>query len=1199
MTRIETNKFYDKILQEASSLDVKHKTGKESQRQAMRKLVLTDRFYLGTRVLGRIDADSDWVHKQCRMVEAEPDGCLDLWAREHYKSKRLSEPVPTPSGWSKHGDLDVGDKVIGSDGKPVSVIAKTKVFYDGPAYNIIFTDGTEIKSGADHLWPVGKRSRKRISGNKRVLRENYLFSTKEIFEYQHKPDNRLSLDVSTILELPEKELLIDPYTLGAWLGDGFSSGSTIGCSDKDFQIMDEIKKSYSVHSLKCKQKNFGRYTFNYGLLSYNRMYKVFKRLKLKNNKHIPGIYLRGSKEQRLSLLQGLMDTDGSCNPRGTATFTNINKELIDNVYELCCTLGLNPKLRKYTAKYKGEPYIFYNIAFQAYKSLPVFRLERKLKRCKDGKPWSRKYIKDCVRIDPEPMSCIQVENKDGIYIVGKDFLPTHNSTIISFWGSIQEICLDQEITIVIFSFNRPIARAFLKMIMKELEDNETLKWLFPEIFWANPKKDSRKYGFSWSAQEGICVKRKTNPNEQTLEAWGLIDAQPTALAIDTPIYTTDGWKDHGDLVPGDYVYDDNGNPVVVIHNTGIMEDKDCRKVIFNDTDIVAAADHLWPVDKRICPRVNGKQPHTWDISERLILRTDEIPVGRPGNSSYRMPRTPSLNLCTKELLLDPYVLGYWLGDGSTNQNMITTADKEVLVEIKKAGFEAIIKQDRGSYGMYTFPGLWEKLKSIGVTGNKHIPSEYKNNSRFNRLALFQGLMDSDGSSRKEYSQCVFTNTNYNLIVDTHFLSASLGMQPCPIKEYWDGDKNHKIRYTFSFTGIKSEKPFRLERKLENCKKERRNKGRYVRDIIKIDSVPVNCIQVGSEDGLYLAGRSMVVTHNSKHFMLRIYNDVVTDKTCLTQTMRDKATDGWKLSQNLGRTRWSEDEPGRMWHEGTIYHMYDTYNHIKNSGEVKPRLFPATEDGTLTGKPVFMTNKMLAVKYKTMGPYIFASQMLMDPLQENKQGFKEEWIQYWPATIFKGLNIMIICDPASKKGKKNDYTVFFVIGLGPDRNYYVVDFIRDKLSLTERATTLFRLQQKYDPVFTGYEEVAMQSDREHFEYVMEQNNYRFHITPMHEGTNKQARILSLVPMFEQGRIFFPEQLFYTNYEGINVDLVKAFKEEEFTIFPFIEHDDMLDCLAKINHKDVFIPFPEGSEISLFIGKEEEYASDEEEYDVFAV
>lgn len=122
----------------------------------------------------------------------------------------------------------------------------------------------------------------------------------------------------------------------------------------------------------------------------------------------------------------------------------------------------------------------------------------------------------------------------------------YKTSIITFAGSIQEIINNPEITIGILSFTKPIAKGFLKQIMRELENNELLKKIFPEIFWADPKKQSRKSGFSWSADYGITVKRKGNPKEATIEAYGLTDGQPTsrhyALIIYNDVVTRDTVK---------------------------------------------------------------------------------------------------------------------------------------------------------------------------------------------------------------------------------------------------------------------------------------------------------------------------------------------------------------------------------------------------------------------------------------------------------------------------------------------------------------------------------------------------------------------------------------------------------------------------------------------------------------------------------
>ncbi len=108
----------------------------------------------------------------------------------------------------------------------------------------------------------------------------------------------------------------------------------------------------------------------------------------------------------------------------------------------------------------------------------------------------------------------------------------YKSTIITYGKTIQDILSDPEVTVGIFSHTKPIARAFLRQIKYELETNERLKYLFPEILYENPKKEAG----NWSEDKGITVKRKSNPKEATVEAHGLVDGQPTSKHFSRLVY---------------------------------------------------------------------------------------------------------------------------------------------------------------------------------------------------------------------------------------------------------------------------------------------------------------------------------------------------------------------------------------------------------------------------------------------------------------------------------------------------------------------------------------------------------------------------------------------------------------------------------------------------------------------------------------
>jgi len=305
---------------------------------------------------------------------------------------------------------------------------------------------------------------------------------------------------------------------------------------------------------------------------------------------------------------------------------------------------------------------------------------------------------------------------------------------------------------------------------------------------------------------------------------------------------------------------------------------------------------------------------------------------------------------------------------------------------------------------------------------------------------------------------------------------------------------------------------------------------------------------------------------SKHFSLCVYDDVVTKESVTTPEMIAKVNQAWELSLNLGV------DGGRRRYIGTRYHYNDTYRLIIDRKAATPRVHAATKDGKVRGKPVLLHPDDLAKKRRDMGPYVFACQMLLDPKADEVQGFKQEWLKFWPCNYFHNFNKIILCDPASAKKKGSDYTVIIVLGLGEDQNYYMIDMVRDRLSLTERANILFKLHNEFRPQFVGYEKYGKDSDIEHYEDRMKRDNYRFSITPFGGKVKKEDRIRSLIPLFEAGRIYIPDRLIRQNYQGVTEDLTQTFINEEYLAFPVAAHDDMLDCLARITDPECYKVFP---------------------------
>ena len=303
-----------------------------------------------------------------------------------------------------------------------------------------------------------------------------------------------------------------------------------------------------------------------------------------------------------------------------------------------------------------------------------------------------------------------------------------------------------------------------------------------------------------------------------------------------------------------------------------------------------------------------------------------------------------------------------------------------------------------------------------------------------------------------------------------------------------------------------------------------------------------------------------------HFFGRVYDDVITEKFARNPDMIAKTTESWELSLNLGA------RGGYSRYIGTRYNYNDTYRVLMKRDAAIPRVKAATEDGKPEGQPVFLTREELAKKRREMGSYVFACQMLQDPKADEVAGFHRDHVLFYHEEPSNGWNYYILVDPASEKKKTSDYSVFWVWGLGEDNNYYLADMVRDRLNLKERTSTLFRLHRKWNPLEVGYEKYGQQSDIEHIEDEMGRQNYRFTITPLGGQTHKNDRIRKLIPLFENGRIYLPAVLNYTQYDNSEHDLIEDFMNDELDPFPVGVHDDMLDCAARILDEDLGAFFP---------------------------
>ena len=367
--------------------------------------------------------------------------------------------IYTPKGVKKMGEIIVGDKVIGSDGNPYNVIG---VFPQGKkdTYKVTFNDGYSVITDDVHLWSVSSPNYGKNRKNDRT-KKSLILSTKQMFEggkitvsgngynknkdygietYYKSPNgnNKWQIPIVQPIQFENNKVLpIEPYLLGLCLGDGYlhKKKCAVTIHKDDY---DEMLGQYDFKPIKTRENLkggviiLGEDIINLGL-SESRS----------NNKFIPDIYKYTSVENRLGILQGLMDTDGYCmysknnNFNGTE-FSTISEKLCDDVAEIVHTLGGICRKRSRRSFYKKDGVrVECNISYRLNIKLPpgmnTFRLKRKSDRYNEPKKYpTGRYISKIEKYGEDECTCISVDSPDKLYVV-EHAIVTHNttSTIIS------------------------------------------------------------------------------------------------------------------------------------------------------------------------------------------------------------------------------------------------------------------------------------------------------------------------------------------------------------------------------------------------------------------------------------------------------------------------------------------------------------------------------------------------------------------------------------------------------------------------------------------------------------------------------------------------------------------------------------------------------------------------------------------------
>lgn len=338
-----------------------------------------------------------------------------------YKSQPNSQLIETPSGKVPMGDLRVGDYVLGSNGKPTLI---TEVHPQGSkeVFKVTLRDGRSALCSDDHLWTV-----KDYKGNVRTLTTRELRSVK-LIKNKDKPNQYYHWYISNPdpIEYEEKELPIDPYIMGVYLGDGSATNSIFQITSNDEEIIKEVSKRLP-DDLYVNKRSDIQYTVVSKVRGYNQYLRKLSSLNLRKSslsKFIPDIYLQGSVKQRFDLLKGLMDTDGTSSKEGSARFNTSSEQLKEDMCRLLASLGIRYKVTTTNCS-EWSDNTHWVISITTDKE--IFNLERKQRNIR-GRGYDFNKI-PIISIESmgyeEEQTCITVDADDHLYL-SENYVVTHN-----------------------------------------------------------------------------------------------------------------------------------------------------------------------------------------------------------------------------------------------------------------------------------------------------------------------------------------------------------------------------------------------------------------------------------------------------------------------------------------------------------------------------------------------------------------------------------------------------------------------------------------------------------------------------------------------------------------------------------------------------------------------------------------------------
>lgn len=433
--------------------------------------------------------------KQTAFLLLDSHECFYGGAAGGGKMLPLDVPILTDTGWKTVGTLAETDHILALDGTWTTIEYITPIQQHAINYKITFSCDNSIICNSEHLWTVEECVVKSHQRKKTTAWVPKVLSTQEILnrglymKKNNKWQKAFRLPEFRGFEGVEQELPIHPYFLGYWLGDGSSTQArfTVGVQDIDsfFEAADrfhlDISDSYQTHGncydLRCKP-----------------LIESLRQLQLLNNKHIPQMYKLASREQRLWLLRGLMDSDGHVQERGRCEWgqKKERKRLFDDVCELLCGLGNKISITEAPSSLNNVSFPSWRVTFTPFEEVFYFKRKNlRLYGILHQDPIKQRanlasYIESIKQVEADiPMKCIRIKHPSHTFIVGKRFIPTHNSEAL-LMAALQYVDVPGYSALL-------LRRTFQDLSLPGALMDRARDWLAPyvlakEVRWVNTEK---------------------------------------------------------------------------------------------------------------------------------------------------------------------------------------------------------------------------------------------------------------------------------------------------------------------------------------------------------------------------------------------------------------------------------------------------------------------------------------------------------------------------------------------------------------------------------------------------------------------------------------------------------------------------------------------------------------------------------------